>query len=106
MYYLLKRCLQSLAFSITLLGPLLGLQGTLKALQKQEVAYKILLLSLYGVSLPAAYILSCVIEIGVTGLWTGFAIGQTVIVLLYLAEYLKTDWKAVFKLNQDRRSLD
>lgn len=71
----LKNCFMSLSVSICLLGPLLSLQGALKALQKQEVASRILLKSLYGVSLPLSYLLSCTFEIGMTGLWTGFAIG-------------------------------
>ena len=55
---LLKLCLESLAVSIALLGPALSLQGALKALQKQVLASRVLLLSLYIVSLPMSFYVS------------------------------------------------
>ena len=104
---LLRHCLRSLAVSISLLGFALSLQGALKALQKQNIASWILLLSLYGISLPVAYFLAIRMEVGVTGLWTGFSAGQVFVTVLYawiLA--FRTDWQEVFQINRDRKKLE
>ena len=100
---LLKNCLESLSYSIALLGFALSLQGALKALQKQKIASKILLLCLYLISLPMAFCLAVIMEVGVTGLWTGFALGQIMIIILYALMLYHTDWQAVFKLNKERK---
>lgn len=88
----LRYCLRSLAVSISLLGFALSLQGALKALQKQNIASWILLLSLYGVSLPMSYFLAIKLEVGITGLWTGFSVGQAFVTTLYGIILLRTDW--------------
>ena len=104
--FLLERCLRSCAISIALLGFLCSLQGTLKALQKQKLASRILLVCLYAISLPISYILSIELEIGVTGLWTGFAAGQTCITVLYIIVFLRTSWQEVFEINRERKRLE
>lgn len=93
----------SQALSIAILGFCLSIQGTLKALQKQRLASRILLFCLYAISLPAAYTLSIGLEIGVKGLWSGFAIGQLCITISYVVVYSRTDWQAVFQLNRERK---
>ena len=101
---LLRLCLESLAVSIALLGGALSLQGALKALQKQVLASRVLLLSLYIVSLPMAYYLAIDLEVGIHGLWTGFALGQIAIIFFYAFLMMHMDWEDVFKLNRDRKS--
>ena len=100
---LLSNTLQSLSYSIALLGFTLSLQGTLRALQKQKVASQVLLLSLYLVSLPMAFWLAVDSQVGVTGLWTGFALGQVVTIFLYGFLILHVDWHEVFRLNRERK---
>ena len=59
-----------------------------------------LILSLYCVSLPMAFFLSVVFEIGVTGLWTGFACGQLVTAALYAFMLFHVSWKDLFAQNR------
>ena len=50
-----------------------------------------------------AFFLAVSIEVGVKGLWTGFALGQIIIIVLYVFLLHNTDWQAVFKLNRERK---
>ena len=61
------------------------------------------MLCLYLISLPMAFFLAVSIEVGVKGLWTGFALGQIIIIVLYVFLLHNTDWQAVFKLNRERK---
>ena len=97
---LLKHCMKTVALCIIILGPTMSLQGALKALQKQKIASKVLLTCYYCISLPVAYGLSVELEVGVTGLWTGMALGQLVIPLIYAYLFYNIDWRDVFELNR------
>ena len=102
---LLTTCLESLALSHAICGFNLSLQGALKALKKQVLASRILLLCLYTLSLPMAYTLSIGFGIGVKALFMGFAIGQAINSLLYLGLVLKTDWQEVFEMNREEKRI-
>ena len=67
------------------------------------IASKILICCFYLISLPMAWWLSIELEVGVTGLWRGFALGQIVIVLLYAFFIYHISWQDVFRLNRDRK---
>lgn len=92
---LLERCLESLSFSLATLGAALSLQAVMKALLQQVIASKILMMCLYFISLPMAWWLSIELEVGVTGLWRGFCLGQVVVVLLYAFLIYHIDWQAI-----------
>ena len=64
------------------------------------MATRILLGCLYFVSLPTAYLLAIYFEIGVTGLWTGFSMGQITMIILYMLIVLKVDWQEVIERNR------
>jgi MATE family multidrug resistance protein len=67
-------------------------QGALKALRQQKNAAYSLLFCFYFISLPSAYYLAMHTELGVQGLWMGFAVGQIVLFLLYNWLIMRTDW--------------
>lgn len=93
----LQICLQTCGFNLFLAGATLSFQGSLKALKRQKIASKVLLISMYAVSLPMSYFLSVYMEWGVSGLWGGFSSGQIIIAIIYLYLLMHMDWeKAVF----------
>ena len=56
------------------------------------------------IALPMAYTLSVQFEVGVTGLWTGMAIGQILIPTIYAYLFINIDWMDVFELNRRQRA--
>ena len=53
-----------------------------------------------------AFVLAIKMEWGVMGLWIGFSIGQVLMALLYAVFLYRTDWLAVFQLNNERMIQD
>ena len=90
---LLVLALDSLCPSVALLGFVLSLQGTLKALKKQVFATIILLLALYIICLPMAYHFTIDREFGIVGLWYGLACGQIFLGGMYLFIVAHTEWR-------------
>ena len=44
-----------------------------------------------------AYWLSIEMEVGVTGLWTGFILGQFVLFFVYAFLLMHVDWQEIFR---------
>ena len=84
---LLIPVLETLALPLFINGLVQSIQGTLKSLQQQKIASRILILGLYLAGLPSASFLAVDYEYGVHGLWIGYGIGEGVILFLYLLIY-------------------
>ena len=97
---LLRYCMQQVSTCLFITGTTLSLQGALKALQQQDIASRVLLTCYYMVSLPMAFAISVLFEVGITGLWKGMSIGQALIPTIYAYIFINIDWMDVFELNR------
>jgi multidrug resistance protein, MATE family len=68
------------------------LLGTMKALNLQNLAMLINAVTYYVFMVPLAYYFTFKREMGVTGIWVGFALGILHQICAYLLAIHRTDW--------------
>ena len=70
-----------------------SMQGVIRALDVQKSASYIALAAFYLVTIPLAFVLVFVGEMGISGLWTGLLVGLVIEGTFYTRLVLKTDWQ-------------
>jgi len=83
-----------------------SLQGVIRALNVQKRASLIAIASHYMVSLPLAFLLTFLFEMGVKGLWIGMTFGVMLEAIFYVRLVLNTDWQDVANEAQERLKND
>lgn len=83
-----------------------SLQGVIRALNVQKRASLIAIASHYMVSLPLAFLLTFLLEMGVKGLWIGMTFGVMLEAIFYVRLVLNTDWQDVANEAQERLKND
>lgn len=88
----------SLLRILLLIVPLDSLQtvidGILRGLGKQALAFKVKLCCMWGVRFPLAILLGFHTGLGVRGIWWGSAAGLAATMAIYMALLLRIDWEA------------
>jgi len=69
------------------------IDGVLRGLGKQAVAFKVKLCCMWGVRIPAALFLGFHTELGIAGIWWGSAAGLAFTMAIYVLLILRIDWE-------------
>jgi MATE family multidrug resistance protein len=68
------------------------IDGILRGVGKQSVAFKIKLVCMWGVRVPMAFYLGFYTSAGIAGIWWGSAIGLAVTMAIYVVLVLRINW--------------
>jgi len=83
--------LKRLAFAAPLLGAAMTMRGAFQGAGRTVQAMLICIIGLVGVRVPAAYILSAVLN-SPNGVWNSFVISAVIELLVSIVYYRKSDW--------------
>jgi len=69
------------------------IDGILRGLGKQALAFKVKLFCLWGIRLPMAALLGLHTSLGVSGIWCGSVLGLAATMAMYLCVVSRVDWQ-------------